>query len=113
MNKPLRPCRYPSCNTLTVNGYCDTHKPKAQQRISPSKRGYTREWDKQSKLFLAEHPWCTECLKHGKRELATETDHIIPHKGNMILFWDKNNWQGLCHWCHSQKTAKEDGGFGR
>jgi 5-methylcytosine-specific restriction protein A len=39
-------------------------------------------------------------------------DHIIPHKGNMNLFWDKRNWQSMCGRCHSKKTAKEDGGFG-
>jgi 5-methylcytosine-specific restriction protein A len=30
----------------------------------------------------------------------------------MVLFWDRSNWQGLCHPCHSAKTATEDGGFG-
>lgn len=27
-------------------------------------------------------------------------DHIIPHKGDMTLFWDPDNWQSLCFWCH-------------
>lgn len=31
----------------------------------------------------------------------------------MRLFWDPSNWQPLCAGCHSTKTAKEDGGFGR
>jgi 5-methylcytosine-specific restriction protein A len=39
--------------------------------------------------------------------MATEVDHIIPHKGDMKLFWDSDNWQGLCKSCHSKKTAKE------
>jgi 5-methylcytosine-specific restriction protein A len=116
MNKPLKPCRHNGCNTLTSNSYCEVHKEQhkrnAKPRLSPSVRGYTKQWDRESKQFLTEHPWCVECEKHNKREPATETDHIIPHKGNMTLFWDKRNWQGLCHWCHSQKTAKEDGGFG-
>ena len=116
MNKPLRPCRYNGCSILTRNGYCDTHKSihksKEKPRLSPSKRGYTKAWDRESKLFLNEHPWCVECEKHGRHEPATETDHIIPHKGNMKLFWDKTNWQGLCHSCHSSKTAREDGGLG-
>jgi 5-methylcytosine-specific restriction protein A len=45
--------------------------------------------------------------------LATDVDHRIAHKGDMTLFWDPANWQGLCHDCHSYKTALEDGGFGR
>jgi len=47
-------------------------------------------------------------------ERAVVVDHIIPHRGDLALFWDeKNNWQALCHRCHSRKTAREDGGFGR
>ena len=113
MNKPLRPCKYPSCNTLTDKGYCDIHKPKESTRLSSHQRGYTSKWRKASKGYLISHPWCAECMKNGVYEAATETDHIIPHKGDMKLFWDKSNWQGLCKSCHSKKTATEDGGFGR
>ena len=34
-------------------------------------------------------------------------DHIIPHKGNLELFWDEDNLQALCKPCHDRKTAKE------
>lgn len=44
--------------------------------------------------------------------LATIVDHIIPHKGNMELFWDRDNWQAMSKECHDKKTAREDGGFG-
>jgi 5-methylcytosine-specific restriction protein A len=45
---------------------------------------------------------------------ATVVDHIIPHQGDMTLFWDADsNWQSLCKTCHDRKTATEDGGFGR
>lgn len=40
-------------------------------------------------------------------------DHIIPHKGDMELFWDRNNWQAMAKECHDKKTATEDGGFGK
>lgn len=43
---------------------------------------------------------------------ATEVDHIKPHRGDMVLFWDESNWQGLCRSHHSRKTAGENGGFG-
>lgn len=39
-------------------------------------------------------------------------DHIIPHRGDQKLFWDKTNWQAMSGPCHSRKTASEDGGFG-
>lgn len=120
MNKPLRPCRHPGCRALTRQSYCDRHMAEHQRsrgqqehRLSAARRGYGRKWRAESKEYLAEHPWCAECLKRDVHEPATEVDHIVPHKGNKRLFWDRKNWQGLCHRCHSVKTAKEDGGFGR
>ncbi|WP_330164070.1 HNH endonuclease [Paenibacillus campinasensis] len=50
--------------------------------------------------------------KAGRLVASTVVDHIIPHKGDPKLFWDKNNWQALCKKCHDTKTAREDGGFG-
>jgi 5-methylcytosine-specific restriction protein A len=44
---------------------------------------------------------------------ATVCDHIVPHKGDERLFWAEENWQSLCFHHHSEKTAQEDGGFGR
>ncbi|WP_396127368.1 HNH endonuclease [Edaphobacter acidisoli] len=52
--------------------------------------------------------------RHGEVLVpAAHTDHIIPHRGDKKLFWDRSNWQPLCATCHSVKTAEEDGGFGR
>nr|DAO17220.1 MAG TPA: HNH endonuclease [Caudoviricetes sp.] len=114
--KPLRPCRYPGCTDLVRSGYCDRHRPTRtydSRRGTATERGYNSKWSRASKLFLATHPWCAECLRRdGIRVRATETDHIIPHKGDRHLFWDQSNWQPLCHSCHSVKTAREDGGFG-
>lgn len=45
--------------------------------------------------------------------MAEVVDHIVPHKGDLSLFWSRSNWQSLCKRCHDIKTAMEDGGFGR
>lgn len=55
---------------------------------------------------------CRACLAEGRLVAAECVDHIVPHKGNSLLFWDKRNWQPLCNACHSHKTASSDGGFG-
>jgi 5-methylcytosine-specific restriction endonuclease McrA len=39
-------------------------------------------------------------------------DHIVPHKGDQTLFWDRANWRPMAKACHDSKTAREDGGFG-
>ena len=85
---------------------------KRDNRASAAKRGYGRRWQKKRDRFLKKNPLCAECLKEGIIEVATTVDHIEPHKGDMELFWDEENWQSLCTPHHNKKTAKYDGGFG-
>ncbi|MHB8303615.1 MAG: HNH endonuclease [Acidobacteriaceae bacterium] len=84
-------------------------------RLSAAKRGYGARWQKTSRAYLAAHPLCVDPYQaHRARAVAaTQTDHIVPHRGDMQLFWNHDNWQPLCAQCHSRKTAEEDGGFGR
>lgn len=68
-----------------------------------------------SKGWLREHPLCacTDCDEGRVRTVAAVlVDHKIPHRGDMKLFWDRDNWQSMAKACHDIKTAKEDGGFG-
>jgi 5-methylcytosine-specific restriction endonuclease McrA len=78
----------------------------------------SRDWRRASHYFL-DSTWtqappvgnfglCARCRKNP----ATLTDHKIPHRGNLQLFWDEKNFQGLCRPCHSVKTSAEDGGWG-
>ena len=73
---------------------------------------YNGRWQKARAGYLAKHPLCREHEALGQYIPATVVDHIQPHKGDMSLFWDSDNWQPLCKACHDAKTAREDGGFG-
>ncbi|WP_256371941.1 hypothetical protein [Roseivivax sp. THAF197b] len=38
-------------------------------------------------------------------------DHVIPHRGDMQLFWDRTNWQALCahhHNAHKQRQERSE-----
>lgn len=125
-HKPLRACRYPGCPNLCKGVYCEEHqklldkrwanrgegaevvqqKEYDRQRGTAAQRGYDGKWQQARKGFLAKHPLCAECLKNGIYTPATVVDHIVPHRGNKALFWDKNNWQSLCQYHHNQKTAR-------
>ena len=51
------------------------------------------------------------CERRGVLTPATVVDHIIPHRGDMTLFWDSANWQPLCKSCHdSDKQMLEKSG---
>lgn len=112
--KPLKPCGHPGCTELVRNGYCDQHRrEKEQRRGSAHERGYTSRWQRARLSYLRQHPLCVMCQAEGRVTAATVVDHIIPHKGDQVLFWDVNNHQPLCKMHHDIKTATEDGGFGR
>ncbi|AIQ63306.1 HNH endonuclease [Paenibacillus stellifer] len=113
-SKPKRPCGQPGCPELTDKGYCDKHrKERDRRRGTAASRGYGHKWKVARDQYLKEHPLCVECLKVGKVEAARAVDHIIAHKGDPVLFWNRSNWQSLCIPCHSLKTVQKDGGFGR
>ena len=116
---PARQCS--GCRGIVPGGQdCPTctakrtqhRRQQDKQRGSSTARGYGARWQKARKAYLAAHPLCAMCAARGQTTAATELDHIIPHKGDMALFWDRKNWQGLCKQDHSRKTATEDGGFG-
>lgn len=122
----LRICAHGGCSEIAEEGsrFCKRHAsdadiPKYRERYdthggkSAAKRGYGRKWQKLRAWYIAGHPWCEECLKHGRFTKATDVDHIVPHKGDPVLLFDACNLQSLCHACHSRKTVTEDGGFGR
>lgn len=116
--KALHICNKTGCRRLTTERYCPVHmqeylKNRDKYRGNAHQRGYNKQWQKARASFLDAHPFCAECLKNGRHTPATVVDHIIPHKGDKRLFWDRNNWQPLCASCHNKKTVLYDGGFGR
>ena len=58
--------------------------------------------------FLQQHPLCAMCEKDGKIVVATIVDHIVPHKGDPVLFNDVRNWQSLCKQHHDQHKQRID-----
>lgn len=123
-----RPCKRPGCQGYAVpgTGYCAAHAVHAEAaaaatrahvdrlRGSAAQRGYDAEWRRRRKAKLVRDGYrCAETGPTGARCLtpASVVDHIVPHRGDPLLFWDESNWQCLCKRHHDQKTATVDGGF--
>ncbi|WP_346769576.1 HNH endonuclease [Cupriavidus oxalaticus] len=81
------------------------------RRGSAASRGYDSKWRREREQYLRENPLCVRHLAEEAVVASMVVDHIIPHRGDMKLFWRRSNWQALCKPCHDRKTATEDGGF--
>jgi 5-methylcytosine-specific restriction enzyme A len=102
----MRPPRLCSCGNIVAHGVlcaCQRELGRARRarhdrrRPSARQRGYTSAWQKARAAFLRTYPYC----KHnGCGRPATIVHHVIPHKGNDRLFWDRSNWMPVCQPCH-------------
>jgi 5-methylcytosine-specific restriction protein A len=101
-------------------------------RVSDPRYNSTR-WRKMRLFQLRKDPLCAKCLQgecqHDRKiwartrpdgsravctTVATVSDHIKPHRGSALLFWDAHNLQSLCASCHSSvKQAEEMGSIYR
>ncbi len=114
------PCSRHGCPKLSHERFCEDHmkqyrKESERDRKNSYQRGYsTSRWRKFRSWYLNLYPLCVKCEEEGRVNPATNVDHIDPVDGpNDPRFFDEAEVQALCHRHHSQKTAVEDGGWGR
>lgn len=116
-------CRAPGCDEVAAEGeaHCDEHLAEVKARAAAGKQQAkhsavaragaqfyrTKRWKQARLAFLNAHPLCADCGEVGLVVEATEVDHVVPHRGDPALMWDRSNWQALCKSCHSRKTARE------
>jgi 5-methylcytosine-specific restriction protein A len=106
--KAPRPCTTPGCPNLSASGKCDDHARKHErERGTAAERGYGATWQRLRQMVLSRDPLCTTCAAEERTTPSTDADHIIPKsRGGQDTL---ENLQGLCHSCHSRKTAGEEG----
>jgi 5-methylcytosine-specific restriction protein A len=84
------------------------------ERLSSTARGYNARWRRFRLHYLRENPLCVRCLKDSKSVPASVVDHVEPHKGDMVKFWE-GPFQALCTTCHDgykqrlEKSGRETG----
>jgi 5-methylcytosine-specific restriction protein A len=116
-------CVAAGCDEIALPGlsHCEEHEARRKDQLkarrqaaqtSPAAIAARRlyadpKWKAARLVYLRQHPICKDCEELGVVEVATDVDHITPHKGDRKVFWDRKNWQSLCHRCHSRKTARE------
>ena len=78
------------------------------RRGTAHERGYGHKWQEARDAYFKYHPLCVACLADEHPVPAEHLDHIVPHKGDMALFWRRSNWQGLCVTHHGLKARIEN-----
>lgn len=81
-------------------------------KSSSTQRGYGYRWQRAREGYLRQHPLCVMCESEGRVTAATVVDHVIPHRGDKALFWDRTNWQSLCAAHHSGEKQRMESGSG-
>jgi 5-methylcytosine-specific restriction enzyme A len=110
-------CVTPGCPNEPWRGKCRECRRKADlRRPNANARGYTSEWSRVAKAYLADHPLC-ECdgcllIAPSQRPKSEHVDHRDGLGPNGPRGFDPENFMAMSHPCHSRKTAKADGGFG-
>lgn len=80
-----------------------------QHRGSARARGYDSRWERMRLQYLIHHPLCVHCQAEGRVAPAVVLDHIVPHRGDSVLFFDSANLQGLCVEHDDRKRLRENG----
>lgn len=109
---PLHPCPgSPTCPHRVRQGLCPVHalqKERTRYNRDVRKWYYTQRWKLlRQRVLLEQSHTCAEA-GCGHVNLSLDVDHVVPHRGNPALFWDRANLRGLCHACHARKTGRGD-----
>lgn len=103
-----RPCSEQGCAALVDAGrFCAAHQPAVKRiddRATAHERGYGAAWRRLRVMYLRRNPVCVDPfgVHHNAIVVATDVDHIIPKRAAGRDAFD--NFQALCHACHSRKT---------
>ena len=116
-------CVAPGCDDLAIDGasHCSRHDQAKRDKLTARRKAAqltehaaswralyaSRAWQDASRSYLQRNPLCVDCGELGAVVPSRVVDHIVPHKGDRTLFWQRSNWQALCFACHNRKTARE------
>ena len=90
------PVRPPTFRPSGQRSRRETNAEHDVRRGSARDRGYDARWDAEAARERVRMPLCLGCEAVGRVTATELIDHVVPHKGDKALFWDKNNRQPAC-----------------
>jgi 5-methylcytosine-specific restriction protein A len=106
---PYAPATCCPCGGRKTNGRCDRcdrGKRARDTRKSAAERGYDWTWQKFRKVYLSEHPLCSDCEAEGRVGAATDIHHKQKLRDRPELKYEEENLMALCKACHDKRTAR-------
>ena len=103
---PTKPSTHKPFKTTAPRHQVASEQDSKTRKDGTNATGYGYKWQLASKAHLKVNPLCVDCEAMGRVRLAEVVDHIQAHRGDMVMFWDKSNWQSLCTYHHNAKTAR-------
>src|SRR5206468_12734360 len=102
---PSRPRQYRPPGSAHV-AELDRRRYERQAWRQEDKAFYSApRWRKLRAAFLAHHPLCAECDRHGRTTLAEHVHHVLERKARPELAYDWDNLESLCESCHSRHAT--------
>ena len=110
-------CKVAGCCRLAIppHKYCLEHQAQERAELERGQVYYAKarhnvwatmyaspKWKTLRSEKLRANPYCEKCGAE-----ATEVHHIVPHNGDLELFYDYDNLMSICHACHVRETQKE------
>ena len=68
---------------------------------------WTTRWRKKAKAQLDKESLCQRCRAHGLVVPATVANHVIPHRGDSVLFWE-GELESVCKPHHDGAIQSEE-----
>lgn len=69
---------------------------------------HTARWKDLRKKVLWEEKQCRRCEKRGVFSVPDTVNHIKPHRGDPVLFFDRENLEAVCAQCHGGLIQREE-----
>ncbi|MGV6872542.1 HNH endonuclease [Pseudochelatococcus sp. B33] len=78
-----------------------------ERRESPRKRGYDSAWDRLSRQYREENPFCEMCDQAGRIRFCDVVDHMYPVADGGPVHDRSNLWSLCYHHHHGWKARAE------
>ena len=104
---PIAPKSVCRCGGLVSDGVCSKCGPKKERWRSQNERPHNNvRWQKKSKSYRNEHPFCEDCLENGLTTEVEQVHHKVKVSNQDERFYDDDNLRSLCGSCHSKRTRR-------